>query len=126
MSILNKKIVRPCQELGKNNKIKWYTDNNQIEVHVELLIDFEEFVGDIPFGPSLPNFKRAFQHDGYVSIDLAIKYLDMDTLCLLLVYLELPETVEAIVISKYKEIQRQKNLLQDKVNLKRKKVLEFK
>jgi hypothetical protein len=73
------------------------------------------------------DLQGTFKGPGDVPIEKAVKELILANIPNLieyfLVYIDLPETVEGLVISKIKEFKRQQGVILDKINQKRKKLL---
>jgi hypothetical protein len=146
MGLLSKKepkeVVkeRPFQLVGKDNGLKWYSDNNDILVNSTILKafldDYFQKRLDKPIDGS-GNGSETYYNDiidtfideEYIYISNVIYALDWinlpNLLEYLLVYLELPEMVENMVIDRIYQFKREKGRLMDKINEKRKKIVQF-
>jgi hypothetical protein len=124
MGLLKKEVKRPMQEIGKDNCIQWYQDDNSLfmqsdEIHrmaesynqttiCEMEVGLNVGIGSVPI-------EKLIKEILLTKIPNLIEYF--------LVYIDLPETVEGLVISKIKEFKRQQGVILDKINQKRKKLL---
>jgi hypothetical protein len=143
MGLLSKKEVvkeRPFQLVGKDNSCKWLQDNNDILVKSTNLKAFlDDYFSkrlDKPIDGSgngsetyYNDIMDTFIDEEYIYISNVIYALDWinlpNLLEYLLVYLELPEMVENMVIDKIYQFKREKGKLMDKINLKRKKIMTY-
>jgi hypothetical protein len=125
MGLLNKKeakVERPVNICGKNNSFKWFTDKNDILLSFEGLMDYETFCSEYQIGEyPLSKITNEFGCDS-LEIVKALYYASERQFPLFLVWAELPEMVENIVINQYKEIKRKQALLDEKIAAKRKKL----
>jgi hypothetical protein len=143
MGLLSKKEVikeRPFQLVGKDNSCKWLQDDNSILVSSTTLNAFFEDYHkkrlDIILDGSgnsdktfSVDFRETFLEEDYIFIGNVIWALDWlnlpNLLEYLLVYLELPDMVENMVIDRIFQFKREKGKLMDKINLKRKKIMTY-
>jgi hypothetical protein len=132
MGLLKKEAKRAFQAIGIDNRLTWYQDDNSIVLPVELLSNMADGFMNIGLCPDssisrLQTFRDAFLDFGTIPMEKAVKEIILINIPNLieyfLVYIDLPETVEGLVISKIKEFKRQQGLILDKINQKRKKLL---
>ena len=103
-----KKETRPYQDVGKDGFIRWYTDNG------ELILDKKK-------APS--EFQWSIMAD--LNETTSIMYNEGDEeFAKFLILSNLPENVEEILIAKYNYIKKQDLHFKDKVEQKRKKILQ--
>ena len=143
MGLLSKKekeVERPFSLQGKDGIIKWHSENNRMLVSINGLRQFmnDYILNGIWIVPSsykdMPtsNFKAVtdtFIHEEYVNIEEAIKGLYLANLPSLfeyfLVWCELPEMIEHMVIDRIYQFKRDLGKLNEKVNLKRQKIVGY-
>lgn len=121
MSFFDRK-TRTKVLVGRNNSILWYQDNNELQIsYLELL----QFISDykISIHPyteiqKLETILGTISTQEYISTKIPIKVLSNDLFAVLLVYLELPEMVEEILINQFKAEIRERGLYQDKIKQK--------
>jgi hypothetical protein len=132
MGLLKKEAKRAFQAIGIDNRLTWYQDDNSIVLPVELLSNMADAFMNIGLCPDssisrLQTFREAFLDFGTIPMEKAVKEIILINIPNLieyfLVYIDLPETVEGLVISKIKEFKRQQGVILDKINQKRKKLL---
>jgi hypothetical protein len=132
MGLLKKEVKRAFQAIGIDNRLTWYQDDNSIVLPVELLSNMADGFMNIGLCPDssisrLQTFRDAFLDFGTIPMEKAVKEIILANIPNLieyfLVYIDLPETVEGLVISKIKEFKRQQGVILDKINQKRKKLL---
>jgi hypothetical protein len=132
MGLLKKEAKRAFQAIGIDNRLTWYQDDNSIVLPVELLSNMADGFMNIGLCPDssisrLQTFRDAFLDFGTIPMEKAVKEIILINIPNLieyfLVYIDLPETVEGLVISKIKEFKRQQGVILDKINQKRKKLL---
>jgi hypothetical protein len=132
MGLLKKEVKRPMQKIGKMGCISWYQDTNELFINMLALYGMLEnfYTHGLCLDSLNSRFKDlqgTFKGPGDVPMEKAVKELILANIPNLieyfLVYIDLPETVEGLVISKIKEFKRQQGVILDKINQKRKKLL---
>jgi hypothetical protein len=132
MGLLKKEVKRPMQEIGKDNCVIWFSDNNELLINGDRVRDMLKTFFNKGLCPDvcisrLEALQGTFSGIGDIPMDEAVKELILANIPNLieyfLVYIDLPESVEGLVISKIKEFKRQQGVILDKINQKRKKLL---
>ena len=125
---MRNKVIRPFQEF-KNGSIKWFTDDNSIYFKGEFLTEFIQsyaVVVDNPFDVRMKIIQDFGNYSSEETGDAVVKNIInlnlKDLFEYFLVYCDLPESVEAFLISKYKYFKGEKAKLQDRINEKRRRV----
>jgi hypothetical protein len=114
----NKEPKRPFQDLS-GEKVRWYTDNNEILINVASIKVFIEYVvyefNEEPFiGPLKPSL---FDYQWIPSPDI-IRLLEEPYFALWLIWLNLPKSVEDVLINNYNELRKHRIRLKAEIEYK--------